>query len=158
MGACPSGPFTPSGTQGPRSLIDLRSQIELHETVLAPFKVILDQQGSVRPEPQLYSAAQGSGLREIDEIPQGESRSHRVVYSQAYSLLGLLCLSRLQHHIAASRVSLDAEGDPFLAGLDLHRFTELLQISADFLEFCRRQLGSDLVMLLRDLHVLTLDL
>merc|ERR1719226_319809 len=140
------------------SLIDLGGQIELHETVLAALEVILHEQRGVRSKTQLYGTTEGSGLCEIHEITQSECCCHGLVHRQGHPLLWPFGLPGLQHDIAAPCVALDAESDAFLACFHLHRLAELFEVTADPLELCRRQLRCDLVLLLRDLHVLALDL
>merc|ERR1719436_143471 len=140
------------------SFVDLRCQVELHEAVLASLEVILHQQGGIRSKPELHGSTERSRLREIHQVPQGECRGHGLVHSQCHSLLRPFGLPRLQHHVATTRVALHTESDAFLAGLHLHRLAELFEFPANPLELCRRQPSGDLVVLLWNLHVLTLYL
>merc|ERR1711920_1158757 len=139
MGSFPGRPFNPlqlkvSCTTHPTSLINLRCEVELHEAVLAPLEVILDQQGGVRSKSKLHCTTQGSCFREVHQVTKGEGRSHRLMHRQSYSFLGLLRLPRLQHDVATPSIALNTEGDAFLAGLHLHGLAKLLQITANLLE------------------------
>merc|ERR1719401_3239350 len=160
MGSHPRRPFTclPKPTALTLSLIDLGGQIKLHETVLAPLEVILHEQRGVRSKTQLYGTTEGSGLCEIHQVTQSECGCHGLVHRQGHPLFCPFGLPRLQHNIAAPCVALDAESDAFLACFHLHRLAELFEVTANPLEFCRRQPRRDLVVLLRDLHVLAFDL
>merc|ERR1719336_945181 len=140
------------------SLIDLGGQVELHETVLAPLEVILHEQRGVRSKTQLYGTTEGSGLGEIHEVTQSECCCHGLVHRQGHPLFWPFGLPGLQHDIATPCVALNAESDALLACFHLHRLAELFQVTADPLKFCRRQPRCDLVVLLRDLHVLAFDL
>merc|ERR1719237_545906 len=140
------------------SLVDLGGQVELHEAVLAPLEVIFHEQRGVGSKTQLYSTTEGSGLCEIHEVTQSEGCCHGLVHRQRHPLLWPFGLPRLQHDIAAPCVALDAESDAFLACFHLHRLAELFQVTADPLKLCRWQPRCDLVVLLRDLHVLALYL
>merc|ERR1719254_308684 len=140
------------------SLVDLRGQVELHEAVLAPLEVILHEQRGVRSKTQLYGTTERSGLCEIHEITQSECCCHGLVHRQGHPLFWPFSLPGLQHDIATPGVALDAESDALLACFYLHRLAELLEIAADPLKLCRRQPRCDLVLLLRDLHVLAFDL
>merc|ERR1719236_206222 len=73
-------------------------------------------------------------------------------------LLLLLRLPRLQHDVACAHVALDAETEALLARAHLHRLAELFEVPADLLELRRWHPRDDLVVLLRNLHVLALDL
>merc|ERR1712087_906025 len=121
-------------TARPASLINLRCKVELHKAIFAPLQVILNQQGSIRNKPQFHCTTEGSCLREVHQVTQGERRCHWLVHCQSYSVLGLLRLPRLQHDVATSCVALDTEGYAFLAGLHLHGLAKLLQITANLLE------------------------
>merc|ERR1719401_2393850 len=166
MGSAPRRPFTRlqnSTAEAPRSaasfsLVDLGGQVELHETVLAPLQVILHEQWGVWPKTQLDGTAEGSGLCEIHQVSQGEGGRHGLVHRQGHPLFWPLGLPWLQHDVAAPCVALDAESDAFLACFHLHRLAELFEVAADPLKLCRRQLRCDLVVLLRNLHVLALNL
>merc|ERR1719401_737690 len=160
MGSHPRRPFTclPKPTALTLSLIDLGGQIKLHETVLAPFEVILHEQRGVRSKTQLYGTTEGSGLCKIHQVTQGERCCHGLVYRQGHPLFCPFSLPGLQHNIAAPCVALDAESDAFLACFHLHRLAEFLEVTANPLKLCRRQPRCDLVVLLRDLHMLALDL
>merc|ERR1719356_120226 len=78
--------------------------------------------------------------------------------SQCDALLWLVRLSWLQHHIPSANVTLYAETDALLARLYLHGLTKLLEVTADLQEFRGGHLDYDLVLLLWDFHVLTLNL
>merc|ERR1712110_590006 len=106
----------------------------------------------------LNRATERCRLRERHQIPQGKSRSHRLVNGQCHLVLWLLSLPRLEHNVAGTDVALHTEFDPLLARTNLHGLTELLQVTTDLLEFRRRQLSHDLVVLLWDLHVFTFNL
>merc|ERR1712084_186186 len=93
------------------SLVNLGRQIELHETVLGLLELVLHQQGRVGAQTQFNSAAERRGLGEIDQVAQGEGRGHGLVHGECYLLLWLLRLTRLQHHVAATDITLHAEGN-----------------------------------------------
>merc|ERR1712050_234196 len=152
-------PSSPRGVSQPlESLINLRRQIELHESILGPLQVVLHEQRGVWPETQLHITRQGRRLRKVHQVAQSERGGYWFMHCQGDPVLRLLCLPWLQHDIAAACVTLHTEGDSFLAGLHLHCLAKLLQIPTDLLELCGRQLSDDLVLLFWDLHVLTLDL
>merc|ERR1712087_552247 len=83
------------------SLVDLGGQVELHETVLAPLKVILHEQWGIRSKTQLHSTTEGSGLCEIHKVTQGECCCHWLVYRQGHPLFWPFSLPGLQQDIAA---------------------------------------------------------
>nr|QDO16260.1 proliferating cell nuclear antigen [Lingulodinium polyedra] len=144
--------------RGPASLVDLRSQVELHVAVVVPLEVVLHQQRRVGPQAELHGPGERGGLGKVDEVAQREGRGHGLVHREAHPLLRLLRLPGLQHDVARAHVALHAEGDALLAGTHLCIPAELLKAPADPQELRRGQLRRDLVVLLRDLHVLALDL
>merc|ERR1719401_2612066 len=160
MGSHPRRPFTclPKPTALTLSLIDLGGQIKLHETVLAPFEVILHEQRGVRSKTQLYGTTEGSGLCEIHQVTQSEGCCHGLVHRQGHPLFWPFGLPGLQQNIAAPCVALDAESDAFLACFHLHRLAELFEVTANPLKLCRWQPRRDFVVLFWDLHVLAFDL
>ena len=54
------------------SLVDLGGQVELQEAVPASLEVILDQQRRIWSQTQLHRAAEGSCLREVDQVAQSK--------------------------------------------------------------------------------------
>merc|ERR1712190_603026 len=140
------------------SLVDLRCQVELQVAVVRVFEIVPDEQGCIWAKAELHGAAQWCSLGKIDQVTQREGGSYRLVDGETNLILGLLCLARLQHDVARAHVTLNAEGDALLGGLQLHRLSELLQVAADLLKLRRGQLCHHLVVLLRNLHVLALDL
>merc|ERR1711871_785863 len=113
-----------------RSFINLWCQVELHVAIVGILKLVLDRERRVSSKSQLHRAAQGRGLSEGDQIPQGKRRCHSLVDLQCDTLFRLLCLTGLEYHIACANVSLYAEANAILASLYLHRLPKLFQVPA----------------------------
>merc|ERR1740121_1323286 len=77
---------------------------------------------------------------------------------QAYPLFRFFRFPWFEHNVSSANIPLDAETDAILARLNLHGFSELLQITANLQEFRRGQFRNNFVLLLGDSHMLALDL
>mmetsp|Transcript_38104 Transcript_38104/g.68098 ORF Transcript_38104/g.68098 Transcript_38104/m.68098 type:complete len:223 (-) Transcript_38104:232-900(-) len=140
-----------------RSLVNLRSKVKLHVALVLTLQVILHQKGRVRSKPQSHRAAQWGCLGEVHQISKCKVGGDRLVHSKADFILWLVRLVGLQQDIAAADVTGHHKLEPFFAAIQLHSVPKLLQILADPQELGRWHLCNHFVMLLRNLHDLTLD-
>ena len=99
-----------------------------------------------------------SVLGEIHQVAKGKGGGHWLVNCESNLLFWLLSFARLQDHIATSQVTLNHEFQAFFAAWNLDRLSKLLEVSANLLKLRRRDACYDLVVLLWNLHVFTLNL
>mmetsp|Transcript_87620 Transcript_87620/g.157913 ORF Transcript_87620/g.157913 Transcript_87620/m.157913 type:complete len:304 (-) Transcript_87620:128-1039(-) len=140
------------------SLVDLRSQVELHVPVLCHIEIVLHHQWCIWAETELHCATQRSGLRKVHQVAQSKGCGDRLLHCESNLFSWVLAFPGLQQNVASANVALDAKLEPVLAGTELDGFSELLEVSADLLKLRGRHANRNLVVLLRDLHVLALDL
>merc|ERR1719188_1315703 len=140
------------------SLVDLRGQVELQVPVLWLLDVVLHEERRVRAKAELHLARERGSFGEVDKVAQCKSGRDVLMDRERNLVLGLLSLAGFEQDVADADVALDAKGDALLGGLHLHGLAELLEIPADLLELRGGHPRYYLVLLLWDLHVLTLDL